>query len=210
MPLFCPVLLLAIFDLYRVTGNLGYLLGVSLTYGLLTAVLDVNFLGYGYADLPVATFAFLAVYAFLLGGHAPSNSSAWKYLLLGAVFAAGAALTKQAGLIIAAMYPVLCYLFLRQPRGAEDIDLVGQTFLSAFRRPLFRQTRMSAPLADHSPAARHDTGGGPYRRACGPAGTSTRQWPFDPVKTRRRLARSSSAFTRDAAYWNGWPTPDSY
>ena len=119
MPLFCVVLLLAIFDLYLVTRNLGYLLGVSLTYGLLTAVLDVNFLGNGYADLPVAALAFVAVYALLLARHVPDGLAARKYLLLGAVIAAGAALTKQAGLVIAAVYPALCCLILRP--GAADV-----------------------------------------------------------------------------------------
>ena len=130
MPLFCLVLVLAIFDLYRVTRNAGYLLGVNITYGLLTAVLDVNFLGNGYADLPVAAPAFLAAYAWLLARHAPDGLTAWKYLLLGAVMAAGAALTKQAGLVIAVVYPVLCYLIL--PRGTADVpatDAVGTRFL---------------------------------------------------------------------------------
>ena len=150
--LFCLMLLLAMFDAARATGNFGFVPGVLITYGLLVAVLRFRMIGSGYADVPLAFFSFAAVYALLLatgtrhlgtggllpGGHpAPGNCSLLagcrvrsaegaqmrapcthgrRYVMVGAVLAAGAALTKQTGLYIALLYPLLAWLLALRNR----------------------------------------------------------------------------------------------
>ena len=99
--LFCLMLLLAMLDAARATGNFGFVPGVLITYGLLVAVLRFRMIGSGYADMPLAFFSFAAVYALLLANHAEGAQMRRRYLMVGAVLAAGAALTKQTGLYIA-------------------------------------------------------------------------------------------------------------
>ncbi len=117
--LFCLMLLLATLDAARVTGNFGFVPGVLLTYGLLVAVLRFRMIGSGYADVPLAFFAFAAVYALLLGQNAEGAKMRHRYLMVGAVLAAGSALTKQTGLYIALVYPLLAWLFVLRsgPQG---------------------------------------------------------------------------------------------
>ena len=83
--LFCLLLLLAMFDLGRRTGRVGYLLGVSITYALLVGVLRFRFINSGYADMPVALMAYAGVYALLLAHGADDAGKQMKYVLLGAV-----------------------------------------------------------------------------------------------------------------------------
>ena len=71
MFLFCLFLLLGMFDLYRRTGQIGYALGVLVTYGLFVALLRFRFINSGYADMPVAMLAFAGVYALLLRAGRP-------------------------------------------------------------------------------------------------------------------------------------------
>ena len=74
--LFCLMLLLAMFDAARATGNFGFVPGVLITYGLLVAVLRFRMIGSGYADVPLAFFSFAAVYALLLARHAEAADTA--------------------------------------------------------------------------------------------------------------------------------------
>lgn len=118
--LFCLMLLLAMFDAARATGNFGFVPGVLATYGLLVAVLRFRMIASGYADMPLAFFAFAAVYALFLAKDAEGAGMRQRYVMVGAVLAAGAALTKQTGLYIALVYPLLAWLFVLrsgQPDG---------------------------------------------------------------------------------------------
>jgi hypothetical protein len=116
--LFCLMLLLAMLDAARVTGNFGFVPGVLLTYGLLVAVLRFRMISSGYAEMPLAFLSFAAVYALLLARRAESAGLRRRYVLVGAALAAGAALTKQTGLYLAAVYPVLAWLLVLRS-GAE-------------------------------------------------------------------------------------------
>jgi hypothetical protein len=107
--LFCVMLLLAMLDAARRTENFGLVLGVVVTYGLLVAVLRYRMLSSGYADAPLAFFSWMPIYALLRADHAEDASQRLKWLVIGALFAAGAALTKQLGLYVAAVYPLLAW-----------------------------------------------------------------------------------------------------
>ena len=113
--LFCLMLLLAMFDAARATGNFGFVPGVLLTYGLLVAVLRFRMIGSGYADVPLAFLSFAAVYALLLARRMEAAQMRGRYVLVGAALAAGAALTKQSGLYLAAVYPLLAWRFVLRP-----------------------------------------------------------------------------------------------
>jgi hypothetical protein len=108
--LFCLLLLAAMFDLG--SDNFGYIPGVLITYALLVALLRFRYLSSGYAEMPVAFFAFTSVYALLAARRAQSPRATLKYVLVGSMCAAGAALTKQAGLFLAGLYPLLCGVLL--------------------------------------------------------------------------------------------------
>ncbi len=108
--LFCLALLAAMLDLARVEGQFGYVPGVVITYGLLVAVLRYRMLSSGYADVPLAFFAFTAVYTLLLARRAGPQHG--NLLLVGALLATASALTKQTGLLVATAYPLLAWRFI--------------------------------------------------------------------------------------------------
>ena len=82
--LFCLMLLLAMLDAARVTGNFGFVPGLLITYWLLVAVLRFRMIGSGYADMPLAFFSFAAVYALLLAKHAGTTEMRPRYVMVGA------------------------------------------------------------------------------------------------------------------------------
>jgi hypothetical protein len=108
--LFCLMLLLAMLDAARQPGNFGLVLGVCITYALLIALLRYRMLASGYADVPLAFFAWMPVYALIRAEGAPERREFARWLFVGALMAAGAALTKQIGLYVAAAYPLLAWL----------------------------------------------------------------------------------------------------
>jgi hypothetical protein len=107
--LFCLMLLLAMLDAARRTGNFGLVAGVATTYGLLVALLRYRMLSSGYADAPLAFFSWMPVYALLRADCAKDDSFRFRWLVVGALFAAGAALTKQLSLYVAVVYPLLAW-----------------------------------------------------------------------------------------------------
>ncbi len=109
--LFCLMLLLAMLDAARLSGNSGLLLGVAITHGLLVAMLRYRMLSSGYADAPLAFFAWMPIYALLQADRAEQPIHRVKWIIVGALFAAGAALTKQLGLYVAAVYPILTWIW---------------------------------------------------------------------------------------------------
>lgn len=86
--------------------KIGYFIG-TIIVGWLQLVLGSQ--GSGYADTPVSFWALLTFACLIL---ARDKEEKVKYIVFGAVFAAGAALTKQVGLWIAIIYPILfCIMF---------------------------------------------------------------------------------------------------
>ncbi len=108
--LFCLMLLLSMLDAARHgRGNFGLVPGVAISYGLFVALLRYRMLSSGYADMPLAFFAWMPIYALIRAGGAVDGAQRLKWLLIGALLAAGAALTKQMGLYVAAIYPLLAW-----------------------------------------------------------------------------------------------------
>jgi len=98
-------ILLTIFILGIVRRDVGYFFGVIFT-AWLQWVLGSR--GSGYVDSAVAFFALSSV-ACLLISEKDDDQSKSTYIYLGAIFAVGAAVTKQAGLWMVLAYPFLLY-----------------------------------------------------------------------------------------------------
>jgi hypothetical protein len=118
-PAFPLFIMLGLTDLWLSKKQTAYLYAIPIT-----AVLIVTFAGHylnkGYADLPVAFMSFVALYLLLLCDGSTPQAEQGKNLLYGAACCAGAALTKQAGLYLLAVYPLLCYFLVLNRPGAAD------------------------------------------------------------------------------------------
>jgi hypothetical protein len=115
--LFCLTLLLATLDLARVENRFGYVPGVVITYALLVALLRYRMLSSGYVDVPLAFFGFVSFYALMQARNAADSRLRTKYLVVGALLAFGAAATKQNGLYVAAVYPLLAWCLVVRGDG---------------------------------------------------------------------------------------------
>lgn len=94
MPLFIVVTLLTFLDLFHQTGKVGWLMGLILCGCLLHYIYRIAFLRSGYADLPSACLAFVALYAILQTEWRPDPLK-WTALALPIVLASAALVTKQ-------------------------------------------------------------------------------------------------------------------
>ncbi len=108
MPLFPLSILLVYLDLGLRQKRPGYLFSV-----FFAAVILHRFMGpyvyEGFADIPVGFMGLASIYALLLAAEEPPERRA-KYLLAGALIVAGCAHTKQVGLYLGALYPVLAFV----------------------------------------------------------------------------------------------------
>ncbi len=117
IPLFSLLMLVMMFDLgldaaqAKNAGRaLGLFLGVVITRLMLKKFLG-DYISEGYADIPVALAGFVPVYM-LLKARRLAGEERLKAVQLGAVLAGGAAVTKQAGIVILALYPLLAWLLV--------------------------------------------------------------------------------------------------
>jgi len=97
-------IILIVFILGLKKKDFGYFLGVFFTSWLMYAF---GSRGSGYVDSPVAFWGLLAIACLVLAEESKDEK---KLLLLGAIFVSGAALTKQAGLWLVLIYPILLVL----------------------------------------------------------------------------------------------------
>ena len=111
MPLFPLTALLAATDLGLRSKNLGIILGVSLT-GFLFLSWGGDLIDSGYVDTPLACMAFTAIYMLLLAKEATTDIQRQKHFFVGVILCAGAALTKQPGLYLAGIYPLLAFILV--------------------------------------------------------------------------------------------------
>jgi hypothetical protein len=115
MPLFPLFILLAIFDLGIKRSAIGFFTAVTITRLLIKKFL-VDEIANGYVDLAVAFFAFLVVHALLKASDIKDDQDQLqRHFLLGAIFAAGAAVTKQAGIYMLLLFPALAYIGILRP-----------------------------------------------------------------------------------------------
>ena len=110
MPLFALLILWNLLSLGIEKHQPGYLLGVSLCAYLLLSLVGSN-LGQGWVDVAVAFSGFLFVSLLLV---ADEQHHQWRrWIWLGALVCAAGAVTKQAGLYLLLLYPVLTGLLMR-------------------------------------------------------------------------------------------------
>jgi hypothetical protein len=108
MGLFPFFMLLMLWNKMLATKSGAFGLALIVT-GLLMIDLLYAYFGLGYADIPVAAMGFAAV---MLLNPVPGASFQYRSLLWGAFLCAGAAVTKQAGLWLTLLYPLLSYCML--------------------------------------------------------------------------------------------------
>lgn len=131
-PLFAVSILLMFLDLGLDLKDSGYIVGIVATHYIMQRFFT-PFIGSGYVDVPLAFFTMTTVYALLKTKNSDNVEVRDHYAWLGSFFAAGTALTKQNGLLVFVMYPVLVYfIVLKDESGGNFNDKmirVGKYFL---------------------------------------------------------------------------------
>jgi hypothetical protein len=120
MPLFTLFTWLMILDLAFEYKKPGMFIGVVILR-YMTKKFLFPYIGEGYVDAALLFFSFLTVYTLLKANKTQDVSDKTRYLFLGAVFAAGTALTKQNGLLIFATYPLLAILLVTDEMKIESM-----------------------------------------------------------------------------------------
>ncbi len=118
MPLFNFFILLMLFELGVTQKRSGYFIAVVVARFVIKKFLGAYIVS-GYVDVALAFFALLPFYT-LLKAKSVQGEEQQDYLYLGAIFAAGAALTKQNGLFVLATYPLLAYLIVINTLAQRD------------------------------------------------------------------------------------------
>lgn len=112
MPFFSLLILLMLFDLGLKTKSFGFFIGVIITR-LIIKKFTGEFIADGYVDLPMAFFSFASVYLLLCARlKADKKNYDLGLIIASIILAAGAALTKQAGVFVLLLLPLLGYLIL--------------------------------------------------------------------------------------------------
>lgn len=115
--LFPAGILFALWDLFLRTKKFSYVAAMIATTFISHLVLNHRAFE-GYADVACAFFALMAFYWVIQARYETQHTV--RNLFLGAVMAGAAACTKQSGLYIAAIYPVLMYLFVFRAETSLD------------------------------------------------------------------------------------------
>lgn len=113
MPWFGIATVVAIAGLARGADAFLFLMAAAIGGLLLLSTKQVTA---GMADVPTAFFAAMAI-AELMGVRSATGLELTRRAVLGGVFAAGAALTKQSGLYVAGVYPILVLVLARVSAG---------------------------------------------------------------------------------------------
>lgn len=133
MPLFLLAIGLMFFDLGLRKRSFGYMFSSALVVYMI-GYLFSKYIADGYVDIPVACFSLMAIYSLLVAEEAKDAGELRTNLLLGSLATATAAVTKQTGLYIVALYPLLAFLWiLRQRKGftwKETLKLLGWHILA--------------------------------------------------------------------------------
>lgn len=134
-PLFAISILFILLDLGLDLKDPGYIIGIVITHYILQRFFT-PFIGSGYVDVPLAFFTLTTVYTLLKTKSMDSFVMRDHYAWLGTIFAAGTALTKQNGLLVFVMYPVLVYFIIidKEPRGnlKDKLTRLGRYFIFSF------------------------------------------------------------------------------
>jgi hypothetical protein len=106
MPIFALLTALTILELAFTEKKYGYLIAVGLIFILYKHFLG-EFISEGYADIPVAFMAFIALVPYLRNEDLLADK---KEFILSIVLAAAAGLMKQVGLYMLVLLPLMAYL----------------------------------------------------------------------------------------------------
>lgn len=115
-------IILVVFILGIKKKDVGYFIGVFFTSWLM---ISFGSQGSGYADSPVAFWGLLVVACLVI---AEDSDDERQLLLLGAFFVSAAALTKQAGLWLVLVYPILI-AFRQSNKQKKSAALIFQSIL---------------------------------------------------------------------------------
>ena len=129
MPLFTFFILLMIVDLGFAKKNAGFFIGSAITYLAIKKFLG-PFVIEGLADIPTAFFSFSAIY-FLLISQVDKQSTESKtgYAILIVLGAAGAAVTKQTGLLFLLLFSIIYLYFFVKPLFKENPKVTNKLML---------------------------------------------------------------------------------
>ena len=119
MPVFGIMLMVGFLSLCIQKRQYYFLISLVILHSLLKALLDRG-MSDGYVDITVAFFTFATLYLLLQARDVPDIEQSSRLYILGALFSAGAALTKQAGVYIALCYPILVWINLSASKSALD------------------------------------------------------------------------------------------
>ena len=106
MPLFALLTVLTIFELAYEKKEYAYLIAVAVVYLLYKKFLG-EYIADGYADVPVAFMAWIALIPYLRNDDLLQDK---KEFILSMILAAAAGVTKQVGLYILALIPLIAFL----------------------------------------------------------------------------------------------------
>ncbi len=135
MGLYTVYTLLMLTDLFLKTNRLSFPIASIVLLIVLTNGFPLSRLFDGFAEMPIIFFAFGSLYCLFNFINQPEEINNLKYLFLGTFFSMGCAATKQAGLFIAVLYPVLAIIFLKQqnlkPMGSTVVNILIVHIISA-------------------------------------------------------------------------------
>lgn len=127
-----PLFLLGIVVAFSVVAlqrkSIGYLAAVPVTVFLMRILNGVGIMATeGYVDTAVAFFGLLSILSLLDVFPSEDRALMRRRVLMGALFACGAAMTKQAGLYVALIYPLLAYFMVVKDheRGKQLIRYIA-------------------------------------------------------------------------------------
>lgn len=109
MPLFAVYFLLLMFDLGLTTNNYSYFVGLIASQYILKRFYSL-LISSGYVDVAGVFFTFITVHTLLKASNTKDEQEKIRYVMFGFIFAAGTVLTKQNGLFVFGIFPILAYL----------------------------------------------------------------------------------------------------
>jgi hypothetical protein len=114
MPMFIIGILLQLFDLGITFQQPGYFVAIILSRALFLRFIKTG-IDNGLVDIAVAFFALLPFYTLIKAQATKTESEQRTLWILGFFFAAAATVTKQPGVYIFLIYPILVYVTLLRP-----------------------------------------------------------------------------------------------
>lgn len=111
MPFFTLFAWLIMLDLAFEYKKPGMFIGMVILRYMTKKFLGV-YIAEGYVDVALLFFSFLTVYSLMKASRSQDEKIKNDYLILGSIFAAGTALTKQNGLLVFVLYPLLALLIV--------------------------------------------------------------------------------------------------